>query len=187
MNTQRRRKAPLNRPDDTAFEIQEKEIDFMSTLSNLLLCRSFARRVINERDLALAPAFIAPNSVHHEIGDGPEDAQGGPGAMTRFLGAYLRAFPDLRIVFEDALAGSDRVATRWRFEGTHAGPLAGIPASGRRVSVEGIRIDRIADGKIAESWMQWDLLGLFEQIGAAAAPRPQTLRLVRGASSLTPP
>ncbi len=159
----------------------------MSAQRNLLLCRSFARRVINERDLALAPAFIAPNSVHHEIGDGPEDARGGPGAMTRFLYTYLRAFPDLRIVFEDAFACGDRVATRWRFEGTHAGPLAGIAASGRRVAVEGIRIDRIADGKIAESWMQWDLLGLLEQIGAAAKPRHQPLYLVRGASSLASP
>lgn len=159
----------------------------MSALSNLLLCRSFARRVINERDLALAPSFIAPDSIHHEIGDGPEGARGGPGAMTRFLAAYLRAFPDLRIVFEDALADGDRVATRWRFEGTHAGPLAGIPASGRRIAVEGIRIDRIADGKIAESWMQWDLLGLFEQIGAATRPCSPTLRLVRGARSLASP
>jgi steroid delta-isomerase-like uncharacterized protein len=140
--------------------------------------------VINERDLSRAPDFIASDSVHHEIGDGPGDAPGGPRAMARFLAAYLRAFPDLRIVFEDALAAGDRVVTRWRFEGTQSGTLAGIPASGRRVSVEGIRIDRVENGKIAESWMQWDLLGLLEQIGALARPRHQALRIVHGARSL---
>lgn len=153
----------------------------MSALSNLLVCRRFAQELINERDLARAPDLIAEDAVHHELGAGGEGSPRGPRAMARFLGPYLRAFPDLRIVFEDAVAAGDRVVTRWRFEGTHAGTLAGVAASGRRVSVEGIRIDRIADGKIAESWMQWDRLGLLEQIGAPSRPLHPTLRIVRGA------
>jgi steroid delta-isomerase-like uncharacterized protein len=141
----------------------------MSTLSNLLLCRDFAERMINDRDLAAAPFFIAEGSVHHELGEAPPEDRRGPRAMARFLATYLDAFPDLRIVFADAVAGGDRVVTRWRFEGTHDGPLAGLAPSGKRVSVEGIRIDRIEGGKIAESWMQWDTLGLLEQLGALAA------------------
>ena len=150
----------------------------MSTaLSNLLLCRSFARKLINERDLSLAPRFVAEGSVHHEIGEAgiagrAPGARSGPEAMSRFLATYLRAFPDLRIVFEDALTDRDRVVTRWRFEGTHDGPLLGIAPSGRRVSVEGIRIDRIEGGKIAESWMQWDTLGMLQQVGAVRFDEP---------------
>jgi steroid delta-isomerase-like uncharacterized protein len=130
--------------------------------------------LINERNLTAAKDLIAEDSVHHEVVGVPPGCQRGPRAMERFLEPYLRAFPDLRVVFEDAIADRDRVVTRWRLEGTHEGPLMGIPASGKRVSIEGIRIDRIGNGKIAESWMQMDSLSLLEQIGAL--PRPLFLR-----------
>jgi len=68
--------------------------------------------------------------------------------------------------------------TRWRMEGTQDGPLMGIAASGRWISVEGIRIDRIEDGKIAESWMQLDTMGLLEQIGALPKLRREPLHEV---------
>jgi steroid delta-isomerase-like uncharacterized protein len=146
----------------------------MSRLKNLSLCRRFAQRLINERNLTAARDFVAEDSIHHEIAGVPLGCQQGPRAMERFLKPYLRAFPDLRIVFEDAIADRDRVVTRWRMEGTHQGSLMGIPASGKSISIEGIRIDRIENGKIAESWMQMDSLGLLEQIGVL--PRSLSLR-----------
>ncbi|HEY7214794.1 MAG TPA: ester cyclase [Thermoanaerobaculia bacterium] len=148
----------------------------MSTQSNITLCRDFAQKMINERDLALAPEFIAQGSVHHELGNVPEYFRRGPRAMAQFLNLYLRAFSDLRITFEDALADRDRVVTRWRLEGTQDGPLMGIAPSGRRISVEGIRIDRVENGKIAESWMQMDTMSLLEQIGALPKLRREPLR-----------
>ena len=147
----------------------------MSTTDNLLLCRSFAQTMINERNLAMAPEFIGEGSIHHELGDVPAELRGGPRAMAMFLDLYLRAFPDLKITFEDVIADRDRVVTRWRLEGTQKGPLMGIAPSGRRVNIEGIRIDRIADGRIVESWMQWDTLGLLEQIGALPKLRREPL------------
>jgi len=150
----------------------------MSMSRNLLLCRDFTQKMINERDLTLAPEFISRDSLHHEFGDVPEDFQRGPRGMAQFLKLYLRAFSDLHVTLEDALADRDRVVTRWRMEGTQDGPLMGIAASGRRISVEGIRIDRIADGKIAESWMQLDAMGLLEQIGALPKLRREPLREV---------
>src|SRR6185295_5367581 len=158
----------------------------MSQKENQLLCRKFAQKMINERDLALAPEFIAEGSVHHEFGDVPSDFQSGPRAMAQFLNLYLRAFPDLRLTFEDALADRDRVVTRWRLEGTQKGPLMGIAPSGRRVSVEGIRIDRIENGKIAESWMQLDTLGLLEQIGALPKLRREPLHSTAEANPPVP-
>ncbi len=148
----------------------------MPTQSNITLCNDFAQKMINERDLALAPEFVAKSSIHHEFGDVPERYRRGPSAMAQFLNLYLRAFSDLRVTFEDALADRDRVVTRWRLEGTQDGPLMGIAPSGRRVSIEGIRIDRVEDGKIAESWMQMDTLGLLEQIGALPKLRREPLR-----------
>jgi predicted ester cyclase len=46
----------------------------------------------------------------------------------------------------------------------------GIPATGKQVTVTGISIERIADRKIAETWVNFDLLGLLQQIGAVPAP-----------------
>jgi predicted ester cyclase len=147
----------------------------MSTADNLHLCRDFAQKVINERNLALTPEFIAEGSIHHELGDVPAEFRGGPRAMAMFLDLYLRAFPDLQVTFEDMMADRDRVVARWRLEGTQKGPLMGVAPSGRRVRLEGIRIDRIANGKIVESWMQWDTLGLLEQIGALPKMRREPL------------
>ena len=147
----------------------------MSPQKNLLLCLNFGQKMINERKLSLAPDFIAPHSIHHELGEVPADFQSGPRAMAQFINLYLRAFSDLELAFEDAIADRDRVVTRWRLEGTQDGPLMGIAPSGRRVSIEGIRIDRIEDGKIAESWMQWDTLTLLEQIGALPKLRREPL------------
>jgi len=150
----------------------------MSMSRNLLLCRDFTQKMLNERDLMRAPEFVSEDSIHHEFGDVPEDFRRGPRAMAQFLKLYLRAFSDLQVTVEDALADRDRVVTRWRMEGTQDGPLMGIAASGRWISVEGIRIDRIEDGKIAESWMQLDTMGLLEQIGALPKLRREPLHEV---------
>ncbi|MGZ4173443.1 MAG: ester cyclase [Solirubrobacteraceae bacterium] len=78
--------------------------------------------------------------------------------------------PDARIEIDDIIAEGDRVVIHWHSTGTHQGELMGIPASGRSVHTTGIGIDRIVDGKIAESWTNWDTLGLLAQIGALPSP-----------------
>jgi predicted ester cyclase len=58
------------------------------------------------------------------------------------------------------------VAHRWTFTGTHRGEIMGIDATGRQVAVDGLEVNRIADGKIADSWALSDSAGLLEQLGA---------------------
>lgn len=55
--------------------------------------------------------------------------------------------------------------TRWTFRGTHEGQFAGIEATGTRVTLKGINIDRIKGGKFVERWYQSDGLGLMRQLG----------------------
>jgi predicted ester cyclase len=85
------------------------------------------------------------------------------------LEATLAAFSEAHHTFEDILAEGDRVALRAVFHGTHTGEYMGIPPSGSRVSVSNTVIARIADGKIAEWWPSFDMMGLMQQIGAGAA------------------
>jgi uncharacterized protein YhfF len=74
------------------------------------------------------------------------------------------AFPDLRTDIEDLIAEGDRVVARLSFRGTHQGEFRGIAPSGRQVHFTAIRIYRIADAAIVESWANQDALGLLGQL-----------------------
>lgn len=78
---------------------------------------------------------------------------------------YRSAFSDLKPMILSSHVEGDVCVTRWKMTGTHDGELMGFEPSGVRCTVEGITIDRYKGGKIAESWTQWDALGLMRQIG----------------------
>jgi len=75
------------------------------------------------------------------------------------------AFPDLEVTIRNQIAEGVLVATRWQFEGTQTGAYLGRPPSGRRAVWTGVQIDRISDGKIVESWVDWDKYRMFEALG----------------------
>jgi steroid delta-isomerase-like uncharacterized protein len=111
--------------------------------------------------------LVAPDVVHHDPYD-PHGAEGLAG-MKRTIELNRSAFPDMHLSVEDQIAEGDRVATRWRGEMTHTGELAGAAATGRRVTITGITIDRFEEGKIVEAWRSMDTLGLLQGIGAFGA------------------
>ena len=79
---------------------------------------------------------------------------------------YRTAMPDLEVVVEDAFGSGDRVCTRWTARGTNDGELMGMPPTGKRVEITGNSIDRFdADGKVVETWDQWDNAGFMTQLG----------------------
>lgn len=75
------------------------------------------------------------------------------------------AFSDFQIDILTQLAEGELVATRWRFAATQTGPYLGHPASGKRAVWTGIQIDRFENGKIIESWVDWDKYRLFNMLG----------------------
>ncbi len=79
------------------------------------------------------------------------------------------AFPMYELIAEDMVAERDIVAVRGRFEGTHAGAFAGLPPTGRQVSVPCVIFDRVADGRIVEHWLQFNTAALIEQLQQATA------------------
>src|SRR4029079_4275711 len=74
------------------------------------------------------------------------------------------AFASYRHVIEDQFSDGDRVVTRVTATGVHTGDYRGIKGDGREVSIEGIAIHRIADGKIIEHWGRTDLASLLGQM-----------------------
>lgn len=79
------------------------------------------------------------------------------------------AFPNYQLTADDMIAEQDKVAVRFHLRAAHRGSLMGISATGREVLVEGIIIYRLANGRIAEHWLQVDMPGLLQQLGAVPA------------------
>jgi steroid delta-isomerase-like uncharacterized protein len=75
------------------------------------------------------------------------------------------AFPDAQITLGNVVAEGEFVANNFRLRGTHHGLFLGMPASGRRIDVEGVTILKFADGKCVERWSQTDVMGIMRQIG----------------------
>lgn len=74
------------------------------------------------------------------------------------------SFTSLTVRVEDQLAEGDRVTTRWSATGTHTGDFAGIPATGRVVTLAGTDIHRVSGDRIVELWEQLDLASLVAQL-----------------------
>jgi predicted ester cyclase len=91
--------------------------------------------------------------------------------VTKQFGATcFDALPDLSHPLEDLIAEGDKVAFRCRYEGTHSGAsFMGVQASGRRISMTGVGVMRVADGKVAEFWVSPDRMTLLQQLGALHA------------------
>lgn len=141
----------------------------MSTEENKALVRRWVEELFNEGNLEVADEIIAPDSVLHDptLPDLPD----GPEGHKRFVGLYRAAIPDAHVALEDELlAEGDRVVSRWSAHGTHQGELMGIPPTGGRVTPTGITVWRIEGGKIAETWTNYDALGMMRQIGAIPEP-----------------
>ena len=120
---------------------------------------------LNRGDVSVADEAFAADCVIHI--NGSPDRNLRVAGFKQMMVGLLAAFPDLRITIEDQIVAGDRVATRWVAEGTNSAPFGSVPATGRRVRVDGIILDRVAGGRIVERWEQWDQAGMMQQLGLA--------------------
>jgi steroid delta-isomerase-like uncharacterized protein len=88
---------------------------------------------------------------------------------------FINSFPDCRFTIEDLIAEKGKVVASWTFCGTHKAEFRDIPATGKKVSVEGITIHLITNGKILDSYARWDALGLMRQLGQASPHAKTTM------------
>jgi steroid delta-isomerase-like uncharacterized protein len=120
---------------------------------------------LNRGDVAGADAAFARDCVVHITG--VAEPFRGVGPWKEFVGGLLRAVPDIHFTIEDQLVQGDLVAFRWRARATHTGPLGAAPATGKSIVVDGLILDRMADGKAQERWEQWDQSLMLQQLGFA--------------------
>ncbi len=146
--------------------------------NNKAIVRRLIEEVWNKGNLSLVDELFAPNYEHHDAST--PDFGRGPESEKKRVTLYRNAFPDVRLTIEDIIAEGETVMTRWSCRGTHKGDLSGIAPTGKQFTISGITVGRLANGKMAESYVSWDALGLMQQLGAvpelakaksAAAPR----------------
>jgi steroid delta-isomerase-like uncharacterized protein len=130
---------------------------------NKAITRRFLEEIFAGGNLELVDELFAPNFVLHDPSV-PQEVRGIE-AMKQYITMYRTAYPDTHFTIEDQIAEGDRMVTRWTGQGTHQGELMGIPPTGTGVTVTGIEIDRIAGGRIEETWVSYDALGMMQQLG----------------------
>ena len=123
--------------------------------------RRYYEQMCNERKNDLAAELFTPG---HEMHDPQVPAGKGPDGMAQTIAVYQENVEG-HWEIEDIFSTNDRVTVRWTGSGTHVGEVNGVPATGKKVSVDAISIHRMADGKIAETWEVWDTLGFLQQLG----------------------
>jgi len=141
----------------------------VSTGENKRLARE-AISIWTTGDLDAADGVYAPDYVnhqHHDPGD-PRDLHGVE-AMKSFAAEFRRAFPDFHDSIDIQVAEGDLVVTRFTSVGTHRGTFLGVEPTNKELVWTGITIDRISRGKIVESWANWDMMGMMQQLGAVSS------------------
>lgn len=139
----------------------------MSTEQNKAIVRRWIEQGWNGGDLSLVDTLYTPDVVQHDPSS-PLPVTSSA-ALKQYVGGFLAAFPDMHFTIDDLLAENDKVLWRFTAEATQTGPLMNIPATGKHASVAGMALFRVAEGRIAEVWVNFDTLGMLQAIGVIPA------------------
>lgn len=138
---------------------------------NKALSRRGVEEVWNQGKLAVIDELTAPNATFHDPSV-PGGKFTGPEGLKQFVQIYRTAFPDVHITIDDQIAEGDKVVTRWTGTGTHKGELMGIKPTNKYSTVTGISFERYQNGKLVESFENYDMLGMLQQLGVVPSLTP---------------
>jgi len=129
--------------------------------TNKSLARRLIEEAVNKGNLSVVDEILSPDYVYREPTVGEKRGRAG---YREVVTMYRNAFPDIKVTIEEQIAEGDRVVTRFTGTGTHRGELFGTAPTGKRVSVLGVVVDRIVNGKLVEATHLYDTLGMMQQI-----------------------
>ncbi|WP_160164607.1 ester cyclase [Pedosphaera parvula] len=129
---------------------------------NATVVARWFEEVWNQGKVSTINELMAKDGLAYGLGAGPIH---GPKGFLPFFQQIKSAFPDVNIKCEQFVTEGDLVATRWSATMTHGGHFLGKESTGKQVKTDGMSICRIRDGQILESWNNWDLHGVMQQLG----------------------
>lgn len=131
--------------------------------------------IFNQGNISLVQEVFAAEYVRHDKAL-PEDIQG-LDALKAYITSLRTAYPDFTVTVDDRIIAGDKIITRWTVTGTNTGPLVSptgeLPATGKKMSVPGAEISLVENGKITESWIFYNQLYTYLQLGYTLTP-PET-------------
>ncbi len=136
---------------------------------NKLLVRLFFR-AIDARDSAALYQYVSVDYLDHnpQFPNLPSGIEG----LRRGFEIALGAWSDVHHEVLDQIAEGDKVVSRISTYGIHVGEFLGVPATNKRITMSGIAIHRIANGRLAEHWANIDQVGVLVQLGIFPCPPP---------------
>lgn len=132
----------------------------MSPEQNKAIVQRYLETAWNKRDVTIVDELVAPDFVQHAANVPP-----GRDGVKKFFQMLYGGIPDAHFTLENIIAEGNQVATRFTLRGTHQGPFLGIPPTGKPVTVTGMALLGLRDGKISENWNELDMLGALQQLG----------------------
>lgn len=133
-----------------------------------IVCRFFEEGP-SKGNLDIADELLSPDFTMHA----PLPASPGIKGINEVITTCRAAFEHLNVTVEELIAEGDNVVARFTAHGIHKGSFMGLSATGKPITMTGIEIFRIKDGKIVELWAEANLLGLMQQLGISPSPENQ--------------
>jgi steroid delta-isomerase-like uncharacterized protein len=138
----------------------------MMSMDAKAIIQTLYEEVWNKRKLELTSELVSPSHALH--GPNFDGASIGPEAYARQVVMFVRGFPDLHWTIGDTIAEKDELVVMWTFSGTHQGDFMGVAPTHKKVSVDGITVHHITEGKIMDSDVIWDTWGMMQQLGVVS-------------------
>lgn len=135
-----------------------------------LVARSYFDRLTNAHDVSAIERLFSEDIAFYDPAIVPGGEAHGFDEVKRFFNVFFDAFPDVHFDVDDIFGENDRAAVRFTWTGTHQATFLGLHISERHVSVPGIDIFHVRDGKITEVRVAFDRLWLIEQLGGISRP-----------------
>jgi predicted ester cyclase len=124
------------------------------------LAQRWAREGVANGQVEVFDELVSADVIDHSSST---DVRGVEGFKIRTRAVHA-AFQNVEVAVEDLLVDGNKIAWRWTLKGTHNGPFLGVSSTGKRVSMTGINIQRVRDGRVVEHWSNADQLGLLRQV-----------------------
>jgi len=139
----------------------------MSEQDNKAVARRYYEEVLNQRKVDLLDEVAAEDYVEHD----PFPGQGNGRADLKARVQLLQdAFDPLEFTIKDIIAEDDKVVVRWKNAGNNSGSFLGMPPTNKDISIAGIDIHVVRDGRLAEHWHVVDQLTQLQQMGLIPTP-----------------
>ncbi len=134
--------------------------------------KALVRRLLERADaddVTVLDELLAEDYVDHNPPPFQGPTPGAAGAREAFHAAE-KIFSDWHHEVIQQFADGDYVISHIRGRGRHTGDFMGVPATEKELTMEGIAVHRVVDGKLVEHWSQVDGLGMLVQMGVVPPP-----------------